>query len=80
MNEKTESPLKPGRYRHYKGGNYEVISVARHSESGEDLVVYLCLDDGSSWWVRPLDMFCETVNVDGEIKPRFEFVGLAADK
>jgi hypothetical protein len=66
--------LQPGLYRHYKGGEYEVISVARHSETGEQLVVYRCLYDDGSWWVRPLEMFAESVEVDGNIVPRFSFV------
>ncbi|MGH1485326.1 MAG: DUF1653 domain-containing protein [Cellvibrionaceae bacterium] len=63
--------LKTGRYRHYKGGEYDVISVATHSETGETLVVYRCLYDEGSWWVRPLDMFTESVTVDGKKFPRF---------
>ena len=64
--------LLPGRYRHYKGGEYEVVGVARHSESDERLVVYRCLYDNNSLWVRPLAMFVETVLVDGRELPRFE--------
>lgn len=66
-----QEPL-PGRYRHYKGGEYEVIGTARHSESDEQLVVYRCLYDNNSLWVRPLAMFLETVPVDGRELPRFE--------
>ncbi len=62
----------PGRYRHYKGGEYQVIGTARHSETGELLVVYRCLYDNDSLWVRPLAMFMETVLVDGREVPRFE--------
>lgn len=51
----------PGRYRHYKGGEYEVVGTARHSESDELLVVYRCLYDNNSLWVRPLAMFMDTV-------------------
>ena len=61
-----------GRYRHYKGGDYEVIGVARHSESTEPMVVYRPLYDTSGWWVRPHAMFFETVSVDGAQRPRFE--------
>ncbi|MFT6389044.1 MAG: hypothetical protein ACJAUP_002430 [Cellvibrionaceae bacterium] len=75
MNDKAEPSLKIGRYRHYKGGEYDVISIAQHSETREPLVVYRCLYDGSSWWVRPLAMFCEAVTIDGDVKPRFEFIG-----
>lgn len=63
---------QPGKYRHYKGGAYEVIGTARHSETGEPLVVYRCLYDDNSLWVRPLAMFQETVVVDGEELPRFK--------
>ena len=61
----------PGRYRHYKGGEYHVIGTARHSETGELLVVYRCLYDNDSLWVRPLAMFMEAVIVDGQEMPRF---------
>lgn len=67
-------PLKPGRYRHYKGKDYEVIGVARHSETEEELVVYRCLYGDHSLWVRPLSMFRENVEVAGETVPRFSFV------
>lgn len=66
-----ETPL-PGKYRHYKGGNYQVIGTARHSETDEQLVVYRCLYDNDSLWVRPLAMFLETVLVEGREVPRFE--------
>ena len=61
----------PGRYRHYKGGEYQVTGTARHSETGELLVVYRCLYDNDSLWVRPLAMFMEAVRVDGREVPRF---------
>jgi hypothetical protein len=61
----------PGRYRHYKGNEYAVIGVARHSETEERLVVYRCLYGDFSLWVRPLAMFQETVVVDGREVPRF---------
>lgn len=63
--------LQPGRYRHYKGKLYEVIDVARHSETEEYLVVYRCLYGDYSLWVRPLQMFLEMVDVDGVKTPRF---------
>ena len=63
---------QPGKYRHYKGGDYQVIGTARHSETDERLVVYRCLYDNDSLWVRPLAMFLETVAVDGRQVPRFE--------
>lgn len=64
-----------GRYRHYKGRDYEVVGVAHHSETGEALVVYRCLYGDYSLWVRPLDMFQESVEVAGERISRFAFVG-----
>jgi len=64
----------PGRYRHYKGGEYEVIGVARHSETLEPLVVYRPLYNDSGWWVRPHAMFFGSVLVDGASRPRFEAV------
>jgi hypothetical protein len=66
--------LRPGRYRHYKGGEYEVLAVARHSETLAPLVVYRPLYDASGWWVRPYAMFVEEVSVDGVRQPRFAFV------
>ncbi len=63
--------LPPGRYRHYKDKEYEVIGLARHSESLETLVVYRALYGEGGLWVRPLAMFLETVEVDGRSVPRF---------
>ena len=63
--------LETGRYRHYKGGEYEVYGVARHSETEELLVVYRPLYGEGALWVRPLEMFRETVEVDGKTVPRF---------
>jgi hypothetical protein len=62
----------PGRYRHYKGNEYEVVGVARHSETHERLVVYRPLYGDGGLWVRPLAMFLESVVVDGRPVPRFE--------
>lgn len=67
-------PLKPGRYRHYKGKDYQVIGIARHSETGEQLVVYRTLYGDFDLWVRPVGMFAEEVEVDGESSPRFTFI------
>ncbi len=63
--------MEPGTYRHYKGNRYEVLGVARHSETEEDLVVYRAIDGDGGLWVRPLGMFGETVLVDGREVPRF---------
>lgn len=65
----------PGRYRHYKGGEYEVIGVARHSETLEPLVVYRPLYNATGWWVRPHAMFFGEVEVGGVLQPRFTRVG-----
>ncbi|MDM3872320.1 DUF1653 domain-containing protein [Porticoccus sp. W117] len=64
--------VQPGRYRHYKGNDYEVIGVARHSETEEPLVVYRPCYGNRDLWVRPLAMFTETVTVDGKPIPRFQ--------
>ena len=63
-----------GRYRHYKGGEYKVIGVARHSESLEPMVVYRPLYNDTGLWVRPYAMFIGQVEVDGVSLPRFELV------
>ncbi len=69
-------PATPtGRYRHYKGRDYEVIGVARHSETLEALVVYRPLYNDSGLWVRPHAMFFGDVEIDGRRQPRFAFVG-----
>jgi len=67
--------IKPGKYRHFKGHDYEVIGVAMHSETGEKLVVYKSLWGDEGFWVRPLEMFMETVSRDGRTMPRFEYIG-----
>jgi len=66
---------QPGKYQHYKGPFYEVMGIATHSESGERLVAYRALYGEYGLWVRPLAMFCETVQVDGKPVPRFAAVG-----
>lgn len=66
--------IRTGIYRHYKGKDYLVVGTAHHSETGEALVVYRCLYDDYSLWVRPLAMFSETIHVDGKEQPRFAFL------
>ncbi|GEN24169.1 hypothetical protein HCU01_21180 [Halomonas cupida] len=66
----NERPV-PGIYRHYKGPNYEVLGLAHHSETEEALVVYRALYGEYGLWVRPLSMFNESVEIDGETVPRF---------
>lgn len=63
--------VQAGRYRHFKGGEYEVLGVATHSESGEQLVVYRPLYGERGLWVRPLAMFEQRVEVEGREVPRF---------
>lgn len=63
--------LPPGRYRHHKGDDYEVVAVARHSETLEPVVVYKALYGDGGLWVRPYAMFCEHVLIDGRPVRRF---------
>ena len=72
MSDLPPLPLaRTGRYRHYKGGEYEVLGVVRHSETLEPLVVYRPLYNQTGWWVRPHAMFFSDVEVDGALQPRF---------
>ena len=68
--------LKPGKYKHYKGNMYQVLGIARHSETLEELVVYKALyqSEGKNLWVRPLQMFTETIEINGQQIPRFQFI------
>jgi hypothetical protein len=68
------STLRPGKYRHYKGKEYEVIGVARHSETEESLAVYRQLYGEGGLWVRPLGMFEERLLIDGKSVQRFTFL------
>lgn len=63
--------ISPGHYRHFKGNEYEVLALAKHSETGELLVVYRDLHSPEKVWARPYDMFCGTVERDGKTIPRF---------
>ncbi len=65
---------KPGVYRHYKGNLYQVIAAAKHSETLEDVVVYRALYGEGKYWVRPLSMWNEIVEVDGRKVHRFEYI------
>lgn len=67
--------IKPGRYRHFKGNEYEVIGLARHSETMETLVVYRALYGEHGLWVRPASMWNEIVERDGKAFPRFSYIG-----
>ena len=78
MNDLPALPATPlGRYRHYTGGEYEVMGVARHSETHEALVVYRPLYNDSGLWVRPHAMFFQEIDVQGRRVPRFVFAGAA---
>ncbi|MEG0854216.1 MAG: DUF1653 domain-containing protein [Angelakisella sp.] len=66
---------KPGRYRHFKGNEYQLLYVAKHSESLEEMVVYRALYGEGGVWVRPLHMWSELVTRDGYSGPRFTYIG-----
>ena len=67
--------IRPGRYRHFKGREYEVLFTARHSETEELMVVYRQLYGEHGLWVRPASMWNETVERDGKVYKRFEYIG-----
>ena len=69
------SEIKCGRYRHFKGGEYEVLHIARHSESEELLVVYRALYGKGEVWIRPLSMWNDVVEYNGERLLRFTYIG-----
>jgi hypothetical protein len=70
--------LKLGLYRHYKGNDYKVIGTAKHSETLETLVLYVPQYGEGGYWVRPLEMFLEEVEVNGKQQPRFAYIGEGA--
>lgn len=67
--------LKPGKYRHFKGGEYELIGIAKHSETMEPMVVYRALYGEGGLWVRPAVMWSEIVDKPGYQGPRFRYIG-----
>ena len=67
--------IRPGKYRHYKGNDYEVLGLATHSETLEPMVVYRALYGECGLWVRPAKMWSELVEVSGQRVPRFRYVG-----
>src|SRR3954468_16183230 len=72
--------VQPGRYRHYKGNEYPVTGTARHRETLEELVVYRQEYGEHGLWVRPKQMFSETVKVDGQDVPRFQPLGSSSER
>lgn len=66
--------IKLGKYRHFKGNEYEVIGIARHSETLEEMVVYRALYGDAGIWVRPAEMWNETVERDGKVFQRFTYI------
>lgn len=67
--------IRLGKYRHYKGGEYEVLGIAKHSETMEEFVVYKALHDECDLWIRPSKMFFEEVDFNGNKVPRFKYIG-----
>ena len=67
--------IKPGKYRHFKGNEYEVLGVAKHSETMEEMVVYRALYGEGALWVRPANMWNEMVERDGKTQKRFTYIG-----
>ena len=67
--------IKPGKYRHFKGNEYRVVGIARHSETLEEMVVYQALYGEHGLWVRPAHMWSEMVDRDGYSGPRFTYIG-----
>lgn len=67
--------LKPGRYRHFKGNEYQLIGVAKHSETLAPMVVYQALYGEGGLWVRPAEMWNETVEKENYSGPRFQYIG-----
>jgi cyclomaltodextrinase / maltogenic alpha-amylase / neopullulanase len=75
-----EKAIKLGRYRHYKGKNYRVMGIGRHTETGESYVVYMGLYTSKEFgknplWIRPIKLFLEKVTYDGKKVPRFTYLG-----
>lgn len=66
--------IKLGKYRHFKGNEYEVIAIAKHSETLEEMVVYKALYGDGDTWVRPAKMWDKTIERDGKIFKRFEYI------
>lgn len=69
-----DNQVQKGKYKHYKGFFYKVIDTARHSESLEDMVIYQELYGKQKFWVRPIEIFIEYVEIEGKMCKRFEFI------
>lgn len=67
--------IKLGKYRHFKGNEYRVIGIAKHSETLEEMVIYQALYGEGGYWVRPASMWNETVERDGKVYKRFTYIG-----
>jgi hypothetical protein len=78
-NQANRTLLKPGLYRHFKGKEYQVIGIAKNSESLEEFVVYRALYGEKQLWIRPLKMFLESVAIDGKEILRFQYLGSEMD-
>jgi hypothetical protein len=75
-NSESGTNIRLGKYKHFKGKFYNVIAIAKDSENQEkELVIYKALYDNNQVWARPLNMFLETIEVDGKVVPRFEYIG-----
>ena len=72
-----EDTRRPGRYRHFKGGEYELLFIARHSETEEEMAVYRALYGERGIWVRPAAMWDEEITRDGQTFRRFTYIGEA---
>lgn len=72
---KKDISIKTGIYKHYKGNLYEVLDTGRHSETEEWMVIYRTLYGDGSTWIRPYDMFVESIKFNGEVVKRFEYMG-----
>ncbi len=71
----NNTSIRLGKYRHFKGNEYEIVGIAHHSETMEEMVVYRALYGGGDLWVRPASMWNETVERDGVAYQRFTYIG-----